>query len=56
VATATGASGFTGFFYGALLAALMGLTGLAALTMSRRALASAHLRPQAYIALLERPG
>jgi hypothetical protein len=55
-ATAGGGSGGTGFFSGTLFAALFALMGLAALRTSRLAMASAHLRPQAYIALLERPG
>jgi hypothetical protein len=55
-ATAAGGSGGTGLFSGTLFAALCALMGLAALSTSRLAMASAQLRPQAYIALLERPG
>jgi hypothetical protein len=54
-ATAAGGSGGIGFS-GVLLAAFLALAGLAALRVGRLAIASAHLRPQAYIALLERPG
>jgi hypothetical protein len=54
-ASAVGASASSGFFYGTLFATLV-LLGLAALSTSVLAMASARLRPQAYIALLERPG
>ena len=45
-----------GGFSGALFAGLFALMGLAALRMGPLVMASARLRPQAYIALLERPG
>jgi hypothetical protein len=45
-----------GGFSGALFAGLLALMGLAALRMGPLVMASARLRPQAYIALLERPG
>ncbi len=54
-ASAVGASASAGFFSGTLFGTLV-LLGLAALSTSVLAMASARLRPQAYIALLERPG
>ena len=54
-ATAGGGSAGTGFS-GALFAGLLAFLGLAALRMGPLVMASARLRPQAYIALLERPG
>ena len=54
-ASAVGASASAGFFSGTLFATLV-LLGLAALSTSVLAMASARVRPQAYIALLERPG
>ena len=54
-ATAVGASASAGFFSGTLFATLV-LLGLAAMSTSVLAMASARVRPQAYIALLERPG
>ena len=53
-ATASAAGG--GFFSGAFFSGLLALMGLAALRMGPLVMASARLRPQAYIALLERPG
>ena len=54
-ATAGGGS-VGGGFSGALFAGLFALMGLAALRIGPLVMASARLRPQAYIALLERPG
>jgi hypothetical protein len=54
-ATAGGGS-LGGAFSGALFAGLLALLGLATLRMGPLVMASARLRPQAYIALLERPG
>jgi hypothetical protein len=54
---ATAGTGFAGGgFSAALFAGLLAFMGLAALRMGPLVMASARLRPQAYIALLERPG
>ena len=50
------ASSGTGSFAGAVFAAFLALMGLAALRSSRLIEAAACLRPQAHLALLERPG
>jgi hypothetical protein len=51
-----GALSTTSLFSGALYAVLCALLGLAALRLSRLTMAWARLRPQAFTALLERPG
>ena len=51
-----GASSGGAFFAGTLFAALLALMGLAGLSSRRLREAADRLRPQAYIALLERPG
>ena len=50
------ASSSAGFFAGTVFAAFLALMGLAALRSSRLIEAAACLRPQAHLALLERPG
>ena len=51
-----GASSGGAFFAGTLFAALLALMGLGGLSSRRLREAADRLRPQAYIALLERPG